>query len=72
MLNPMLKAAPKAPRCCSDCGKVAAIFLRPRPLEDGLAAAVARGYGLEIVLRRRIEDMRASGLLLECDTWQPN
>lgn len=51
--------------CCSDCGRMAAVFREPRELEDGLREALRRRLGSERVLRARIEDMRAARHLLE-------
>ena len=67
MSNPVLVKAKNTQACCSDCGRMAAIFRQPLPLEQGLAVAVSRARGREdeTILRARIADMRASRLLLE-------
>lgn len=61
----LLIKAPSAPRCCSKCGKMAALFLRPLDIESGVAAALAKRMGTESEIRIRIRDMKANGLLLE-------
>ena len=56
--------AKHAPRCCTDCARMAAIFTLPRTIADGLALAIESGLGDEGELYARILDMRASGLLV--------
>lgn len=57
--------APRTRACCSDCGRAAALFRRPTSLELALLEGVKKRLGSERVLRQRIRDMLASGLLLE-------
>jgi hypothetical protein len=57
--------AKRAPSCCSACGKIGALFRRPRGLEDGVREAIAQRLGTEPVVRRRIADMLSSRLLLK-------
>lgn len=57
--------APRTRACCSDCGRTAALFRRPTGLEFALIEGVKKRLGTEKVLRQRIRDMLASGLLLE-------
>jgi hypothetical protein len=61
----LIVKAPKTRRCCSACGKTAALFLRPLDLEAGVAAALAQRLGTERAIRVRIRDMLASRQLLE-------
>lgn len=57
--------APRTRACCSDCGRTAALFRRPTTLEYALAVGVEKRLGTEKILRQRIRDMLAGGLLLE-------
>lgn len=61
----MIVKAPKAPSCCSACGKLGAIFRRPLTLDAGVAAALLAGLGTESQIRERITDMLSSRLLLD-------
>lgn len=56
--------APHAPRCCSDCGRLAAMFHGPRSRAEALALAMLKGLGTRAVLEKRFDDMCASGLLV--------
>lgn len=60
--------ARRTPACCSDCGRTAALFRRPTTLEFALAEGVSKRLGTERVLRQRVRDMLAAGLLLEVST----
>lgn len=60
--------APRTRACCSDCGRTAALFRTPTTLEFALLQGVAKRLGTERVLRQRIRDMLAGGLLLEVAT----
>lgn len=51
--------------CCTDCGRMAAVFRTPRELEDGIREALRRRLGPEEVLRARVRDMISSRHLLE-------
>lgn len=57
--------APHTRACCSDCGRTAALFRRPTRLELALLEGVRKKLGTERVLRQRVRDMLAGGLLLE-------
>ena len=61
----ILVKAPRTRACCSDCGRTAALFRRPTSLEFAVLEGIRKKLGTEPVLRRRVRDMLASGLLLE-------
>lgn len=61
----ILVKAPHTRACCSDCGRTAALFRRPTTLEFALAEGTRKRLGTERVLRQRVRDMLAGGLLLE-------
>jgi hypothetical protein len=53
-----------APRCCSDCGRLAALCEGPRTRIEALELAILKGLGTRAVLEKRFDDMCASGLLV--------
>lgn len=61
----ILVKAPRTRACCSDCGRTAALFRRPTTLEFALIEGMRKKLASEPVLRRRVRDMLAAGLLLE-------
>jgi hypothetical protein len=56
--------ATHAPRCCSDCARLAELFRRPCTRPDALALALEKKLGTREELEKRFDDMRASGLLV--------
>lgn len=56
--------AKHAPRCCSQCGKLAALVQEPRTRAQVLALGIAKGLAVRAVLEKRFDDMCASGLLV--------
>jgi hypothetical protein len=61
----LVQRAPGASMCCDPAGRVCALAVRPLPLNDLVRIAVARGEGTEPVIRERVTDMIASGVLIE-------
>jgi len=63
----LVRRAPGAHACCDPAGRICAIAHRALPLRDLVRIAVARGEGSEPVIRERITDMLAVGLLIELE-----
>lgn len=63
----LIKRAPGAHACCDPAGRICAIAHVARPLVDVVRIAVVRGEGTETVIRARIVDMLAGGLLIELE-----
>ena len=63
----LIQRAPGAHACCDPAGRLCAIAHRALPLPDLVRIAVTRGEGTEPVIRERIEDMLANGLLIELE-----
>jgi hypothetical protein len=62
-----IKRAPGAHGCCDPAGRLCALAHAGMPLDRLVQVAVARGEGTEQVIRQRIDDMLASGLLIELE-----
>jgi hypothetical protein len=62
-----IQRAPGAHACCDPAGRLCAIAHVPRSVGDLVRIAVARGEGTEPVIRERITDMLAGGLLIELE-----
>jgi len=62
-----IQRAPGAHACCDPAGRICAIAHAGMPLEHVVRIAVARGEGSEPVIRERIADMLAGGLLIESE-----
>ena len=60
-----VQRAPGASVCCDAAGRMCALAIKPVPLEALVQLAVRRGDGTEQQVRARIEDMLASGQLIE-------
>lgn len=60
-----VQRAPGAPMCCDAAGRMCALAVKPVPRAVLIRAAVARGDGTEEQMRARVEDLLASGLLIE-------
>ena len=60
-----IQRAPGAHACCDPAGRLCAIAHVPRTVSELVRIAVARGEGTEPVIRERITDMVAGGLLIE-------
>jgi hypothetical protein len=60
-----VQRAPGASMCCDAAGRMCALAVKPVPLDTLVRLAVARGDGSEPQVRSRIDDMIASGLLIE-------
>lgn len=60
-----IQRAPGASTCCDAAGRMCALAIKPVPLETLVQLAVQRGDGTEQQVRARIEDMLASGQLIE-------
>jgi len=63
--NAKIKRAPGANACCDPAGRICAIAHQPLTIGRCVQIAVARGEGTDAQIRTRIEDMLASGLLIE-------
>lgn len=63
----LIKRAPGAHACCDPAGRICAIAHGGLPLEHLVRIAVTRGEGTEQVVRERITDMLAGGLLIELE-----
>ena len=63
-----IKRAPGAHACCDPAGRICAIAHQGMPLAQLVRVAVARGEGSEPVIRERITDMLAGGLLIEMES----
>jgi len=62
-----IQRAPGAHACCDPAGRICAIAHRALPLSQLVRIAVTRGEGTEPVVRERITDMLANGLLIELE-----
>jgi hypothetical protein len=62
-----IQRAPGAQTCCDPAGRLCGLAVRPVPLSQLVRVAVSRGEGTEPQIRARIEDMLASGLLIEIE-----
>jgi hypothetical protein len=62
-----IQRAPGAHACCDPAGRICAIAHKGLPLRDLVRIAVTRGEGSEPVIRARVDDMLASGLLIESE-----
>jgi hypothetical protein len=60
-----IQRAPGASMCCDAAGRMCSLAVKPVPLDTLVRLAVERGDGTEAQVRARIEDMLASGLLIE-------
>jgi hypothetical protein len=60
-----LQRAPGASTCCDAAGRLCALAIKPVPRDVLIRTAVARGDGTLEQVRARVEDMVASGLLIE-------
>lgn len=60
-----VQRAPGASTCCDAAGRMCALAVKPVPREALIRAAVARGDGTYEQMRARVEDLLASGLLIE-------
>lgn len=60
-----VQRAPGASMCCDAAGRMCSLAFNPVPLDALVRTAVARGDGTEEQVRARVEDMLASGLLIE-------
>lgn len=63
----LIRRAPGAHACCDPAGRICAIAHQALPLLQVVRIAVTRGEGSEPVIRERITDMLASGLLIELE-----
>lgn len=61
----LIQRAPGASACCDPAGRMCAMAHKALPLAHLVRIAVTRGEGSEPVIRERIVDMLASGLLIE-------
>lgn len=67
MNESQLQRAPGAHTCCDPAGRLCALAVKPVPTSHLIRLAVARGEGSEPQIRARIDDMLASGLLIEIE-----
>jgi hypothetical protein len=63
--DPTIQRTPGAQVCCDPAGRLCALAIEPVPLSALIRRAVVRGEGTESQLRARVDDMLASGLLIE-------
>ena len=60
-----VQRAPGASTCCDAAGRMCALAIKPVPREVLIRTAVAQGGGTYEQVRARVDDMLASGLLIE-------
>lgn len=65
MENVNIQRAPGASVCCDAAGRMCSLAILPIPLESLVRLAVDRGHGTPEQVRERIDDMLASGQLIE-------